>query len=60
MSLLSLLVLLVVIGVVLYLINRYIPMVGWVKDLLNIVVAIVLIVILLRAFGVWGSLNNIN
>ena len=58
MSLLSLILTIVVVGVVLWLINTYVPMQSTVKSILNIVVVIVLIVWLLNAFGLIGPLNR--
>lgn len=52
MDIVSVIVTLVIAGVVLWAINRFIPMQGTVKQILNIVVIIVLIVWLLKAFGV--------
>ena len=60
MSVLTILVVLVVAGVILYLINRYIPMDGTIKSILNIVVVILIIVWLLRVFGILGSLSSIK
>lgn len=60
MSLLTVLVALVVVGVVLWFINNYIPMDAKIKNLLNVVVVIVLAIWLLRAFGLLGSLGNIR
>ena len=52
MSLISLLVVLIVVGVILWLINSYIPMDAKIKKILNVVVVIVVIIWLLQAFGV--------
>ncbi|HWL47344.1 MAG TPA: Thivi_2564 family membrane protein [Sphingomonadaceae bacterium] len=60
MSLISLIIILVVIGVLLWLINTYIPMDGKIKSILNAVVVIVVILWLLQAFGVLGSLGGIR
>jgi hypothetical protein len=60
MSLLTIILVLIVVGIVLYLINRYIPMDGKIKSILNIVVVICVIVWLLKAFGIWGGLNDIK
>jgi hypothetical protein len=54
MSLISLLIALVIVGVVLWLINTYIPMDGKIKKILNVVVVIFVVVWLLGAFGVFG------
>ncbi len=51
---------LVIVGVIMYLINTYIPMEGKIKQLLNIVVVIIVIVWLLQSFGLVGSLNTIR
>ncbi|NNM99095.1 MAG: hypothetical protein HKL91_04795 [Candidatus Eremiobacteraeota bacterium] len=45
---------LVVIGVVLWLINRYLPMASSIRSILNFVVVIAVIVWLLRVFGIWN------
>mgnify|MGYP003579319761 FL=1 len=58
MSLLSLILTIVVVGVILWLINTYIPMQATVKKILNVVVIIVLILWLLSAFGLIGTLNR--
>ena len=50
--LLTVLVVLVVAGVLLWLVNTYIPMDGKIKSLLNIVVVIILIIWLLKVFGI--------
>jgi hypothetical protein len=60
MSLLSLIIAIVVVGVVLYCINAFVPMEGKVKTILNVVVILVLVVWLLQAFGLLDFLSNIN
>jgi hypothetical protein len=60
MSIISLLVVLVVVGAGLWLINTYIPMDGKIKKILNVVVVIMVILWLLNASGVLGSLSNIR
>ena len=60
MSLISLVVTLVVVGVILWLINAYIPMDGKIKKILNIVVVIVVILWLLSAFGILGHSGDIR
>lgn len=57
MSLISLLVVLIVVGVILWLINTYIPMDAKIKKILNVVVVIVVILWLLQAFGILGNLR---
>jgi hypothetical protein len=60
MSLLGLIITLVVVGVLLWLLNNYVPMDGKIKRILNAVVVIVVVVWLLQAFGVLGSLRNMR
>lgn len=60
MSLLSILLVLIVAGIILYLVNNYIPMDGTIKRILNIVVVIVVIVWLLKIFGLFSYLTNIH
>jgi hypothetical protein len=58
MTLLNIAVVLIVVGVLLWLVNTYIPMASAVKRLLNAVVVIVLIVWLLQVFGLWHYATN--
>lgn len=58
MPLLTVLIVLVVIGVILWLINTYIPMDRKIKNILNAVAVIVVIVWLLQVFGLLDSLKN--
>ncbi len=60
MSLISLLIVLVVVGVLLWLVNNYIPMDSKIKSILNALVVIGVVLWLLQAFGVLGSLNAIH
>jgi hypothetical protein len=60
MSLLNILILLVAVGVLLWLVNNYIPMDGKIKSILNAVVVIVVVLWLLQAFGIIDSLRNIK
>lgn len=60
MSILTLIIVLVVVGVVLWAINRFIPMDAKVKMILNIVVIIILIVWLLKATGLLGRLDTVR
>jgi hypothetical protein len=55
MPLLNIVLVLVVVGIVLWLINTYIPMAGSIKRILNIVVVVVVILWLLRVFGILAS-----
>lgn len=60
MSLITLVIVLVVVGVVLWLINSYIPMQATIKKILNVVVVVAVVLWLLSAFGVIGSLDTIR
>jgi hypothetical protein len=60
MSLISVLITLVIVGVLLWLINTYIPMDGKIKKILNIVVVIIVVLWLLSAFGILGSMDHIR
>ena len=60
MPLINLVVVLIVVGVLLWLVNTYIPMDGKIKQILNIVVVIVVVIWLLQVFGVIGSLGNVR
>jgi hypothetical protein len=60
MPLINLVIVLIVVGVLLWLVNAYIPMDGKIKKILNIVVLIAVVLWLLQAFGILGSLGNIR
>lgn len=60
MPLVTLVVCLVIVGVLLWLVNNYIPMDGKIKQLLNAVVVVVVVVWLLRVFGVMGPLSHVR
>jgi 1-acyl-sn-glycerol-3-phosphate acyltransferase len=60
MSLISVIVTLIVVGVLLWLVNTYIPMDGKIKKILNAVVVICVVVWLLFAFGVINHAGDIS
>jgi hypothetical protein len=60
MSLLSIILVIVVVGVLLWAINSFVPMDSKVKSILNIVVVLLLIFWLLQAFGLIQGLSNIR
>jgi hypothetical protein len=60
MSLVTVLLVLIVVGVILWLVNTYIPMQRTIKNILNAVVVIVLVLWLLQAFGVLDSLKKLR
>jgi hypothetical protein len=60
MSLINLIVVLIVVGVILWLINNYLPMDRKIKSILNAVVVIAVVLWLLQVFGLLTSLNSIH
>jgi hypothetical protein len=60
MTLVGLIVTLVVIGVILWAVNTYIPMASQIKTILNLVVAIFVVLWLLQAFGLLDGLSSIR
>jgi hypothetical protein len=60
MDLLHVVLVLIVVGVLLWLINRFIPMQGTIKSILNAVVVIAVVLWLLSVFGVLGSLSHVH
>ena len=60
MSLLTLVVTLIVVGVLLWLVNTYIPMDATIKKIITIVVIIAVVLWLLSAFGLFGNLSTVK
>ena len=60
MPLIQILLVLVVVGVLLWLVNRFIPMQGTIKSILNAVVVIAVVLWLLNVFGLIHSLSHIR
>jgi len=58
MPLLHVVIVLIVVGILLWLVNAYIPMDSKIKKILNIVVVIAVVLWLLSAFGILGSLSK--
>ncbi|MEO5781853.1 MAG: Thivi_2564 family membrane protein [Ginsengibacter sp.] len=58
MPILTIIIVLIVVGLLLYLINNYIPMDRKIKSILNIVVVICVIIWLLKAFGILSKLGD--
>jgi hypothetical protein len=56
-TLVNVIIILIVVGLVLWLINRFIPMDYKIKQILNIVVVIAVIIWLLKAFGLLRGIN---
>jgi hypothetical protein len=60
MPLIQILITLMVVGVLLWLVNRFIPMQGSIKSILNGVVVIAVVLWLLNIFGLFHSLARIH
>jgi len=60
MSIIQLIVTLVVVGVIMWLVNAYIPMQNTIKQILNVVIVIVAILFVLSAFGILGSFSGLR
>ena len=60
MPLIQVIVTLIVVGILLWLVNRFIPMAGSIKSILNAVVVIAVVLWLLNVFGLLQSLSNIH
>jgi hypothetical protein len=59
MSLLTIIIVLIVVGVLLWLVNTYIPMQSTIKIILNVVIVLVVVVWLLKEFNVLNNLQNL-
>lgn len=60
MTLVQIAIVLIVIGVVMWLINNFIPMMGAIKSLLNLVVIAVVLIWLLQIFGIIGPIQGVQ
>jgi len=60
MPLITIVVTLIVVGVLLWLANTYIPMADPIKKIINIVVVIVVVLWLLNVFGLFAGLSNVR
>ena len=60
MPLVQILLTLIVVGVLLWLVNSFIPMAGSIKSILNAVVVIGVVLWLLNVFGLFHSLSRIR
>ena len=60
MPILTIIIVLIVVGVLLWLINTYIPMQRSIKSILNAVVIIVVVIWLLKVFGLLSGLQNLH
>jgi hypothetical protein len=60
MPLIQVVMVLIVVGVLLWLINRFIPMQGTIKSILNGVVVIAVVLWLLNVFGLFSSVSHLH
>ena len=60
MPLIQVVVALIVVGVLLWLINQYIPMAGSIKTIVNVVVGVAVVLWLLNLFGIITNFPHIN
>lgn len=60
MSLITVILVIIAVGVLLWLANTYIPMDATIKKVLNIVTVILVVLWLLRVFGVWGEISKVH
>lgn len=60
MPLIQVILVLIVVGVLLWLVNTYIPMAGSIKSILNAVVVIVVVLWLLNVFGLLDNLSRLR
>jgi len=60
MSIITIIIVLIVVGVLLWLVNTYIPMQRTIKTILNVVVVIIVVIWLLKEFGLFTSLQNLH
>jgi hypothetical protein len=60
MPLMQFIITLVVVGILLWLVNRFIPMQSSIKSILNGVVVICVVLWIVNLFGLFGSLNNLH
>ncbi|MET0487755.1 MAG: Thivi_2564 family membrane protein [Candidatus Rokuibacteriota bacterium] len=60
MSLIAIVLTLVVVGVLLWLLNNYVPMDGKIRSIVNVVVVIGVAIWVLQAVGLLGSVQNIR
>lgn len=58
MPLVTVVIYLIVVGVLLWLVNNYIPMDGKIKQIINILVVVVVVIWLLQILGVLGPLSR--
>lgn len=60
MDLLSILITLIIVGVVLYLINTFVPIDGRIKKVINIATIVIVVIWLVKVTGILNSLRNVH
>ena len=58
MPLINLVLVLIIVGVGLWMINRFIPMASSIKTILNVVVVVAVCIWVLKAVGLWGDISS--
>ena len=58
MPLINLVIFLIVVGVALWMINRFIPMASSIKSILNVVVVVAVAVFVLQSVGLWNGISS--
>ncbi|RBA29669.1 Thivi_2564 family membrane protein [Flavobacterium tibetense] len=58
MPLINILITLIIVGFLLWLVNNFIPMDGKIKKIVNIIVLVVVVIWLLKAFGILSQLTS--
>jgi len=60
MPLVTVIIALIVVGILLWAVNAYVPLDPKIKRIINIVVVVAVVIWLLRVFGVWGHIDDIK
>ncbi|HXB68246.1 MAG TPA: Thivi_2564 family membrane protein [Candidatus Acidoferrales bacterium] len=58
MPLVNIVIALIIVGVLLWLVNNFIPMAGSIKTILNVVVIVAVVIWVLQAVGLWGRVTS--
>ena len=58
MPLINVVIVLIVVGVLLWLVNSFIPMAASIKTILNVVVVVFVVIWVLQAVGMWGRIST--
>lgn len=60
MPILIITLILIVVGLILYIFNKYLPIDPQIKKIINVLILIVVIVWLLKVFGVWAAISSVK